>query len=547
MLTGASSSSPTSNEDFVNSKPIHILLVDDDQTDRMSVQRMLRKAEQEFTIRESVDLAQAREALAEDSFDVALIDYRLPDGTALDLLNHPALAHATPAIVMTGLKERDLAKRLLRHGAQDYLTKGDFDHELLARSIGYALERRRGEDLRRQLMRADRLAAIGRLAAAVAHEVNNPATFILSNFGIISKRMGKLRDAVVPHLDDDVRAEVETLFDSIEEVSGENKRGLERITDVVRDLGVFSRMDTDEVEPVNVNDVLRGVVKLAHNELRHSANVKLDLDDDVPSIMAARGRLGQTFTNLLVNAAHAMREGRPSENEIRISTRLLDDQIEIQFSDTGPGIPAEHLEKIFDPFFTTKPSGEGTGLGLAISLEIVQAHRGEMAVKSSVQTGTTFTILLPLDTGFLAPSSSAESQEVEDFDNSERLRPRILFIDDEKQLLHSFAEALEDLYDIVGAATGEAALDIIRLDDDFDVVICDVQIPGLDGIELYHEIKRIRPDLATRFVFLTGGAFTDRARNFLQTTTLPVLEKPLSPEQLSSFIDFTINTVVVEE
>lgn len=526
-------------------KTTKILLVDDDQTDRMSIQRMLRNSDQPFEVHEATDVAEARKALAAGEFDVALIDYRLPDGTALDLLERPEIIHGTPSIVLTGLNDRSLAKRLLRHGAQDYLIKGEFDEDLLTRSIGYALERKRGEDLRRQLMRADRLAAIGRLAAAVAHEVNNPATFILSNFGIINKRMSKLRETILPMLeDDDQRAEVERMFKSIDELSKENRAGLERITTVVRDLGVFSRMDTDEVEKVNVNRLLEGVVKLAHNDLRHRAEIELDLDPAVPEILAARGRLGQTFTNILVNAAEAIGEGPVSENKIRVQTRLVDDHIDIEITDTGGGIAPEHIDHVFDPFFTTKASGEGTGLGLAICLEIVQAHRGEISVKSAVDRGTTVRVSLPLDTGFIAPVAT---EEFESEPEHERLRPRILFIDDEKQLLHSFAEALEDLYDIVGAATGEAAMDIVRLDDDFDVVLCDVQIPGVDGIELYQEIRRIRPDLASRFVFLTGGAFTDRARQFLATTTLPVLEKPMSPEQLASFIDFTINTVVVEE
>lgn len=527
----------------MNDNKIRVCLVDDDETDRMAVQRMLQQASGDYKVTEAVDVAGATELLNTDSFDVALVDYRLPDGTAEDILRNGLLTAQTPVVVLTGLDDRSVAKRMLRRGAQDYLVKGAFDGDLLARAIRYSLERKRGEDLRRQLMRADRLAAIGRLAAAVAHEVNNPATFIISNLEITQKRLARLRHLIMPRLDEDTAEEAQQLLDRIQELTNDNVGGLRRITDVVRDLGTFSRMDTDEVELVNINDVLVNVEKLAHNELRHRAEVEFELDQTIPPILGARGRLSQVFTNILMNAAQALGDGAASENRIQIATERRDDEISIRIADSGSGIPAEHLESIFDPYFTTKSPGEGTGLGLAVCLELIQAHRGEIDIESIVGQGTLVTISLPFDTGLIATSPVDASM---DDMKPPRLRPRVLLIDDERQLLHSMAEALEDSIDVVGAATGEAALQIAQLDDDFDAVICDVQIPDIDGITVWEQVKEFNPSLAARFVFLTGGAITQRAKKFLDGTHLPVLEKPITPGQLEDFVEFTMSAPMVE-
>jgi two-component system, NtrC family, sensor kinase len=234
-----------------------------------------------------------------------------------------------------------------------------------------------------QLLFADRLATVGRLAAGVGHEINNPLSYILSNLRFIRKELEQDEEATTPE-----RQEVL-------EAAAAAHEGAERVRLIVQELRMMSRPDDVALGRVELGSVVRGAVKLASRELRDRAQLVEDCEG-IPAIWANGPRLSQVVLNLLINAAHAIPPGKPMENEVRVVARANGaGSVVLEVRDTGCGIPPENLERIFEPFFTTKPIGEGTGLGLSVCHNIITAMGGSIHVESKPGRGTTFLITLP--------------------------------------------------------------------------------------------------------------------------------------------------------
>jgi signal transduction histidine kinase/HAMP domain-containing protein len=252
-----------------------------------------------------------------------------------------------------------------------------------------------------QLLFADRLASVGRLAAGVGHEINNPLAFILSNLRYVHQELGALSGAP----SEEARQE---MISALSEAS----EGAERVRLIVQDLKSLSRPDDVVLGPVDVAAVVRGAAKMARHEVRERARL-VEACDGVPPVHANAARLGQVFLNLIINAAHAIPPGRVQENEIRVEARLsAPDRVTVEVRDTGAGISPENLRRIFDPFFTTKPVGLGTGLGLSVCHRIITALGGEIRVESEPGRGTCFFITLAVaersgDSGLSSPGQSA--------------------------------------------------------------------------------------------------------------------------------------------
>ncbi|HEX8439043.1 sensor histidine kinase [Archangium sp.] len=237
-----------------------------------------------------------------------------------------------------------------------------------------------------QLLFSDRLATIGRLAAGVGHEINNPLAFILSNLNYVQKEMARLDGGTAS------KEERQELQDALAEA----REGAERVRSIVQDLKMLSHPDSMEKRPVDLGQVLRSAAKMAAHEIRDRARL-VEAWEDVPPIDGNSARLCQVFLNLLINAAQAIPPGQAERHEIRLTTRQGEDpgRLLVEVSDTGSGIPPEHLEHIFEPFFTTKPVGVGTGLGLSVCHSIITAHGGKISVESTPGQGTTFRVSLP--------------------------------------------------------------------------------------------------------------------------------------------------------
>jgi PAS domain S-box-containing protein len=371
--------------------------------------------------------------------------------------------------------------------------------------------------LQAQLIQSDRMASMGTLAAGVAHEINNPLAYVVANLGWVTQALGGASPgAAIPPED---HAEMREALE-------EARSGAERVRAIVRDLKTFSRADEPARGPTDVRRVLESALNLARNEIRHRARVVTDLGE-VPTVEASEHRLGQVFLNLLINAAQAIPEGRAHQNQVRAVTRA-DDRgwAVVEVHDTGIGIPPEHLTSIFEPFFTTKPAGVGTGLGLAICHGIVTGLGGEIRVASQPGRGSVFQVLLP-------PARAPTPEPLPPAAPAPRApRARILVVDDEPLVGRAIQRILGAGHQVAVEASGRGALARLERGERFDLLLCDLMMPEMTGQDLLEALTRTAPELSSRVAFLTGGAFTPAAREFLERTGRPWLEKPFEAEAL---------------
>jgi two-component system, NtrC family, sensor kinase len=248
-------------------------------------------------------------------------------------------------------------------------------------------KRTREQELMAQLIQSDKMAALGLLVAGVAHEINTPMGAIHSNNDIMTRAVGKIRQQLESTPDDEVRR----LLDILDEVCRNNEIATERITNFVRSLKNFARLDEAERKKVNIHDGIESTLTLLQHQLKNRIRIVKSFGD-VPEIDCFPNQLNQVFMNILVNAAQAIAD----RGEITVKTWREGEQVKISICDTGVGIPPENLSKIFDPGFTTKGVGLGTGLGLSICYKIIEDHHGTIGAESS-NRGTTFTITIPLE------------------------------------------------------------------------------------------------------------------------------------------------------
>jgi len=274
------------------------------------------------------------------------------------------------------------------------------------------------KQLEAQLLQSEKMASIGRLAAGVAHEINNPTGFVSSNLKTLSdyiedimglfkeyrkliSQLKKNSDSCgpLPEISEQVtrivalenEVDLDFVLKDIFELIDESKEGTERIKKIVQDLKDFAHPGQDKPKFANINQNIDSTVNVVWNELKYKADVIKDYGD-LPQVLCYPQLLNQVFMNLLINAAQSIEKN----GEINIKTRADSGYVEIKISDTGSGIPKENLNRVFDPFFTTKDVGKGTGLGLNVAYNIIKKHHGKIDVKSDVGKGTTFTIKIPV-------------------------------------------------------------------------------------------------------------------------------------------------------
>ncbi len=394
--------------------------------------------------------------------------------------------------------------------------------------------------LQARLLQTDRLVSVGTLAAGVAHEINNPLAYLLTNLDVVRHRklpeIARSFERLAEQSGDPaVQAEAKALrakLDDALEMLDVAREGADRVRSIVRDLKTFSRADEDLAAPVDVRRVLEASIQMAWNELRHRARL-VKRYADVPTVDASESRLGQVFLNLLVNAAQALPVGHAGEHEIRVETgRDGDGRVVVSVTDSGPGIPPHLLRRLFDPFFTTKPVGVGTGLGLSICKGIVTSLGGHIDVESEPGKGTTFRVVLP-------PSARERSDAVALAPRVPRVgrRGRVLVIDDDVAIGLSLRVALADEHDVIVTASGREALELLRQDDAFDVVLCDVMMPDMTGLEVHEAlVAEGHAEVAERIVFVTGGAFAPRMGEFLDRLANARLEKPFELDALRELL-----------
>ena len=383
--------------------------------------------------------------------------------------------------------------------------------------------------LEARLMLADRMASLGQLAAGVAHEINNPLAYVSLNLERIER------------LSREGEQETAALRGSLEEA----QQGIERVRVIVRALTSLGRGDEQPIGAVDVHRVLDASLNLVANQIRHRARLVKDYAADRPA-SANEFRLGQVFVNLLVNAADSIVEGDAAANEIFVRTRMsATGDVLIEVSDSGAGIAPEHRGRVFDPFFTTKPIGKGTGLGLSICHNIVASFGGQIEIdgpaEGARQRGCTFRITLKAALPSAIDAARTAASDVRASATPASLatpRARVLVVDDEPRVADILRATLAD-HDVTVAFGGREALDVARKRV-FDVILCDLMMPDLTGIDLFEALRKDGAGLERRIAFMTGGAFTPRAREFVATVPNAVLEKPFDRGAVESAVLATL-------
>jgi len=398
--------------------------------------------------------------------------------------------------------------RVLRHGkprVAEISTAGSVSFEGSPATILFSRDTTDHYIAQEELARAEKLSALGALAAGVAHEINNPLAYVTLNLQqLIDDTRGKLS-----------ASEIEALEEALE--------GAERMKTIVGELKGFSGSDAPgATEPVNVIQAVTSALNIAQNEIRHRARLSREHEPGL-FVQAREGQLVQVLVNVLVNAAQAIPAQSERDHVIRVvSRRVPGERVQVVISDTGEGISEEMLDHVFDPFATGKRRGEGSGLGLTISKRIIDALGGKITVRSTRGVGTTVTVELPYAA---APVRSFPLDPPTERLPALSVKARVLVIDDELSVAKGLKRMLAG-HDVVIVRDGEQALELLATDANFDVILCDVMMPALPGSELYYRAIRSRPELTQRFVFMTGGAFTQYGRAFLETVGCPVLHKP---------------------
>lgn len=371
-----------------------------------------------------------------------------------------------------------------------------------------------------RLVLSDRMASVGTLAAGVAHEINNPLAYLTANLDMIAEEIRKISGG-----------SPSGRLRELDEMVKEARHGAERVRKVVRGLATFSRAEEERRVALDVRQILDLSINMAFNEIRHRAHLVKDYGE-VPAVEADESRLGQVFVNLLINAAHAIPEGHVDRNEIRLSTKTDPSGMAvIEVRDTGRGIPREVLGRIFDPFFTTKAIGEGTGLGLSICHGIITALGGEIAVESEVGKGALFRVTLPA--ARLEPVPEVRSRSPKPAPSR---RGRVLVVDDDAAVAGALRRMLAAEHEVTVVTSGAEALANLRGGQHFDVILCDLMMPEMTGMDLYAELDNVSPELLDRMIFITGGAFSPTARQFLDEVPNQRFEKPFDIQNLRAAV-----------
>lgn len=383
------------------------------------------------------------------------------------------------------------------------------------------------------LVQADRLATVGTMSAGIAHEINNPLAYALTNVDVLARRIGGLAARVRRSTETGSPidgAEIATLLEQSVEMIGIAQEGMNRVRSIVRDLKMFSRQDESLKELVDVRAVLDSSANIARGEIRQRAAVVRDYGE-VPLVSGSSSRLGQVFLNLIVNAAQAIAEGR-TDGEIRLVTQTgPGGEAIVDIVDNGSGIEGPALELVFQPFVTTKKRGEGTGLGLHIARTIVRAAGGDVRVTSTPGIGTTMRVILPPAPVTKMADPRPKGREAVNGDGA-----NILIIDDEEAIGITLRALLSPPHKVTVTTNATDALELALRGDAFDVVFCDVMMPGISGIRFYELVQAKRPDLVSRIVFMTGGMHSPHVQQFMQATNARCLEKPFTDVELEDAI-----------
>ena len=437
----------------------------------------------------------------------------------------------------------------LRAGADEALVVPNADpvamHSFIDRTLLRASLRREHERLSASIGHSEKLTALGTLVAGVAHEINNPLTVVRLSVDQLQVAFEPFIDAigsigVLAELGRPLQPEELTrIVRGVGSIGRRHVRGyladadeaVSTITSVVRDLRIFARAgDDEESSVVDIKGSLERVLRIIDREISERAILERDFDADLPPVFAPPTRLTQVFTNVLINAAHAIQEIERPVHRVRVTTRADDEIVAVTVSDTGPGIAPEDLERIFDPFYTTKRQDLGTGLGLSISRSLLRQVGGDLLVESVYGTGAQFLIYLPRATE--AQRQAAGTPRRASIAPAGATRLTVLVVDDDERMLRAYGRTLASSHDVVVAADADEAIQLLSSGTRPDVLVSEVFLPGMQGPELYGWIEAERPELAAHTLFVTARTTDDEVARRLRDRGLLVLHKPIDRSTL---------------
>jgi signal transduction histidine kinase len=516
-----------------------ILIIEDEKRLRTNMEILL--TDEGYQVVTAGNGKEGLQYLTQEPFDLIITDIVMDDMNGFEVMEHvAAYGLDTLVIVITGFASADSAIQALRQGAYDYIAK-PFDMEMMKISIKRALEKVRLqhelkthmqeleqrvaertkaleesnsqlnlslEELKatqERLIQSEKLSALGELLSGVAHELNNPLTSVLGYAEVLAA--SQLRHPEALSMVKRMRQEAV------------------RCSHIVKNFLSFARKQKPEKKFVDMNAICLQTLDLLAYQLKvNNITTVKHLDETLPKTMADGPQLQQIFINMFSNAYQAMVEYQ-GQGQLMIATAYDSQKIYIQIVDNGPGIPPENLHRIFDPFYTTKE--RGTGLGLSLSYGIIKEHGGEISVTSTLGQGTVFTIELPV-VAEVRPNSEASPQLSS---MTALTSKKVLIIDDEQSILNLFMNILHSLgHQPDVTRYGQEALQKMT-SQDYDLIICDMKMPGIDGRGVYHLLKNNRPELIDRLVFTSGDTMNEANRTFWEESGCPFLPKPFLLEE----------------
>lgn len=387
------------------------------------------------------------------------------------------------------------------------------EHEGPRMAVIYVKDITEYRQLMQKLIQSDKLSSLGELVSGVAHELNNPLTGIMCFSELL--------------IDEQLSENIKSKIKKINDASHRCKR-------IIDNLLTFARWKRPEKTFEDVNNIIRQSVELRGYQLKvDNIDIELDLEEGLPGTMLDENQIQQVFLNLINNARDAIME-KGGGGRLRITTVAEGNKIVAKFEDSGIGMSREIADRIFDPFFTTKGVGKGTGLGLSISYGIINEHGGSISASSAPGNGTAFTVELPVIAAFKKAANAEVSRIVRFKSTAKGLKA--LLLDDEPMVLELLNETLKGSgFETEEASSGAEAIDKLK-GKDYDIIISDIKMPGLDGKGFYRQVREIRPEILKKIIFISGDSVNPETQRFLEETGNHALKKPFTIDELNEII-----------
>lgn len=530
--------------------PTRVLVVDDDAITLRLVCVKLREIKG-LDVVSAGSGAEALRQAAEGPISLAFLDIRLPDTDGITLLSDlRATSPRMAAIVMTNYPSADVTIDALRNQVADFIKK-PFSNLDIIRSVAVRtlddLRVRRDRELlleklvqsngelkatnrnlriaQEELVQQQKLVSLGHISAGLAHQINNPAAFVLGNLSVIN-------DLVMPQIAE--LPDSEAVCTEMKELLSDALAGIRRVAAIARDLRVFS-IDTYSSgrQGVDVSDIVRTCVSLIRGRAAGRCAIETDLGS-LQMVHANSAKLSDTVVHILTNALEAFTDDDEEKNRVDVRISATDADVTLTVTDNGAGIPEDVLPEVFTPFFTTKAPNSARGLGLSFAHGVMTELGGSIRATSQPGQGTTITMRFP---SALASVNSVIAGTATPPIVPELERPRILVVDDEDLMLRLYKQLFRDDFIIDTAPNGREALALVEeREGDYQAIICDLLMPVMGGIELYERLQQSNPELISRLIFCSGGATSEADLAFCRMVSNPVLEKPVAPEQLRAAV-----------